>query len=132
MIEFLMNYVTWQLILAMVIAYSLGWLWYADSVFGKTWRAQQPHRSDEDYEGMSEMLITGAISLILSTVIIIIVFDAFGKHGFLAFLLASIAGMYVGNSADGGTRTKWLIDGGYVAVQYIIIVIGLIASAMYV
>lgn len=131
MIEFLMNYVTWQLILAMVIAYSLGWLWYADSVFGKTWRAQQPHRSDEDYEGMSEMLITGAISLILSTAIIIIVFDAFGKHGFLAFLLASIAGMYVGNSADGGTRTKWLIDGGYVAVQYIIIVIGLIASAMY-
>jgi len=131
MIEFLMNYVTWQLILAMVIAYSLGWLWYADSVFGKTWRAQQPHRSDEDYEGMSEMLITGAISLILSTVIIIIVFDAFGKHGFLSFLLASIAGMYVGNSADGGTRTKWLIDGGYVAVQYIIIVIGLIASAMY-
>lgn len=131
MIEFLTAYVTWQLILAMVIAYSLGWLWYADSVFGKTWRAQQPHRSDEDYEGMSEMLITGAISLILSTVIIIIVFDAFGKHGFLAFLLASIAGMYVGNSADGGTRTKWLIDGGYVAVQYIIIVIGLIASAMY-
>lgn len=131
MIEFLTAYATWQLILAMIIAYFSAWVWYADSVFGKIWRAQQPHRKEEDYEGMGEMLVASAVTLILSTAIIIIVFDAFGKLGFLAFLLASLAGMYASNSADGGTRTKWLIDGGYVAMQYIIIVIGLIASAMY-
>ncbi len=130
MIDFLMPYITWQLILAVLIAYGSGWIWYSDSVLGKTWREQQPHRTQEDFDGMGDMLISGAISLILSTALIIILVDAFGKHGLLLFILAALAGMYVDNSANGGTRKKWMIDGGYVVLQYIIIGIGLMVSSI--
>ena len=130
MIDFLTPFITWQLVVAVIIAYGSGWIWYSDSVFGKKWRAQQPHRTEEDFDGMGDMLISGAISLILSTIIIIIIVDAFGKHGLLLYILTALAGMYVDNSANGGSRTKWMIDGGYVALQFIIIGIGLMLSAM--
>lgn len=130
MIDFLTGFMTWKLILAMVIAFGAGWVWYSDKVFGKRWMAEQPHRKKEDYDGMGEMLIASAINTILATAMIIIVVDSFGSHGFILFLLTSLVGMYAGNIANGGTRTKWVIDGGYIALQYIIIMGGVSASSM--
>lgn len=130
MIDFLVSFVTWKLILAMVIAFGAGWVWYSDKVFGAKWKAEQEHRKEEDYSRMGEMLIASAISIILATSVIIIVVDNFGSHGFIAFLLTTLVGMYAGSVADGSTRTKWAIDGGYITLQYGIIMIGLSASAM--
>ena len=129
MSAFLMPYITWQLILAVVIAFGAGFVWYSDAVFGKKWRDQQPHRKEDDYTGMGEMLIASAVSLILSTIIIIIVIDSFGSDGFTVLLFSVLAGMYAGNKADGGSRKKWCIDGGYVAFQYLVIFAGLYAAA---
>ena len=127
MIDFLLPYASWPLALAFIIAYSAGMVWYHPKVFGTVWWAQQPHRDPEaELAKMRELMVNSAADLFFATVLIIILFNRFAYEGFILLLLTVGVGSYTGNVAAGGSRLKWIIDAGYLFVQYMIILLGLI------
>lgn len=114
------------LILAVILAYLSGMVWFHPRLFGETWLQEQPQRTREDLaSAMKEVMLVSAVDIVLVVVLITLLYTSFGIGGFGLLLLVVWVGTYTGNATKGGSRTLWLIDTGYLTLQYLIILAAL-------
>lgn len=114
------------LILAVILAYLSGMVWFHPRLFGETWLAEQPHRTRADLAAsMKGVMLFSAIDIVLVAALITLLYASFGTGGFVLFLAAVWVGTYTGTLSKGGSNRLWLVDTGYLTLQYLIILAAL-------
>ena len=111
------------IIVASLLAFILGMMWYHPKGFGTRWAAEQPHRKmPEDYQKDSGKVIGASLlDSLFFTAMALVLLAAYQIEGILLLALSVTIGIYTNTFAKGGTLRLFLIDAGFLISQLIII-----------
>ena len=88
LVETFLAAVDTPLILAVILAYLSGMVWFHPRLFGETWLQEQPHRTREDLaSAMKEVMLVSAVDIVQVAVLITLLYTSFGIGGFGLLLL---------------------------------------------
>lgn len=108
--------------LAALLAWISGAIWYHEKMFGSLWKAQQPRRDKSDFEKLfTAALISSFIEAILLSWLFALIGLAAGIIGVLSLIIFLLVSRYANNVFKGGTTILWIIDAGYLTLQFAII-----------
>lgn len=119
------------IIIASILAFIFGMIWYHPKIFGTLWMAEQPHRKvPDDYnKDMGKVIISSAIDALLFTTMALVLLSAFGIEGLLLLALSVSVGVYTSTAAKGGSTKLFLIDAAFLLCQLLIITAAILIIA---
>ena len=114
---------TITIVIASLLAFVLGMVWYHPKAFGTLWAAEQPHRKmPEDYQKDSGKVIGASLlDAVLFTSMALVLIAAYQLEGLLLLALSVTVGIFTNTFAKGGGFRLFLIDAGFLLSQLIII-----------
>ena|SRR3989338_6491621 len=92
----MVNYLA--VLVAAVVSFLVGWLWYSKPVFGKVWMNLMGLKKEPKHEGMAKNIALGFVATLVT-----------------AFIVADLAGMLGYTSAGEGAMLGFLVWLGFVA-----------------
>ena len=111
------------ILIATLIAFVFGMIWYHPKAFGARWAAEQPHRKvPDDYQKDSGKVIGASLlDALFFTSMALVLIAAYQVEGILLLALSVTVGIYTNTFAKGGSLRLVLIDAGFLLSQLIII-----------